>query len=103
MARIIVIVNTNPELLLFLTILYIHFFILLFIINCLHNLFILLIVFTIYLLLIDFLFVFILFPKVLVMDKGAVAEYDSPANLLKNKHSMFSALVADWESGHEVA
>jgi ABC-type multidrug transport system fused ATPase/permease subunit len=35
------------------------------------------------------------------MDKGTVAEYDTPANLLRDKSSMFAALVADWENAHE--
>ena len=36
--------------------------------------------------------------QVLVMDKGTVAEYDSPSNLLAIRDSMFSKLVNDWES-----
>jgi hypothetical protein len=32
------------------------------------------------------------------MDMGTVAEFDSPANLLARKDSMFSALVYDWEN-----
>ena len=36
--------------------------------------------------------------KVTVMDKGHIAEYDSPHNLLANKQSMFFALVENWES-----
>ena len=36
--------------------------------------------------------------QVLVMDMGRVAEYNSPANLLADKDSMFSILVADAES-----
>lgn len=39
-------------------------------------------------------------PKVLVMDQGAVAEFDSPAALLapgRERPSMFADLVAHWE------
>jgi hypothetical protein len=36
--------------------------------------------------------------QVLVMDMGRVAEFNSPANLLADKDSMFSALVADADS-----
>ena len=32
------------------------------------------------------------------MDMGAVAEYDSPSNLLANRDSKFSKLVNDWET-----
>ena len=38
--------------------------------------------------------------KVLVMDDGQVAEFDSPSNLLSNPESMFSSLVAQWEADH---
>jgi ABC-type multidrug transport system fused ATPase/permease subunit len=38
--------------------------------------------------------------KVLVMDAGRVAEYDTPQKLLSNEHSMFAALVANWENSH---
>lgn len=38
--------------------------------------------------------------KVLVMDNGVAAEYDTPQNLLADDRSMFSALVANWESTH---
>ncbi|KAJ1439399.1 pdr transporter [Ochromonadaceae sp. CCMP2298] len=36
--------------------------------------------------------------KVLVMDQGIAAEYDSPANLLADKNSMFYSLVQNWEN-----
>eukprot|EP01041_Mallomonas_annulata_P007311 gene7311-14905_t len=36
--------------------------------------------------------------RVLVMDKGTVKEFDTPANLLADEHSEFSSLVANWES-----
>ena len=36
--------------------------------------------------------------KVLVMDDGVAAEYDTPANLLANPNSMFFALVNNWEN-----
>lgn len=36
--------------------------------------------------------------KVLVMDDGVAAEYDTPANLLADEHSMFHALVTNWEN-----
>lgn len=35
--------------------------------------------------------------KVLVMDNGKAAEYDSPENLLANQTSLFYALVSNWE------
>ncbi len=38
--------------------------------------------------------------KVLVMDDGVAAEYDTPANLLANENSMFYALVNNWEISH---
>lgn len=38
--------------------------------------------------------------KVLVMEQGRAAEYDSPQNLLANDSSMFYALVTDWENSH---
>jgi ABC-type multidrug transport system fused ATPase/permease subunit len=38
--------------------------------------------------------------KVLVMDMGKVAEYDTPSNLLDISDSMFSALVNDWEKSN---
>ena len=38
--------------------------------------------------------------KVLVMDDGVAAEYDTPANLLANENSMFYALVSNWENSH---
>lgn len=38
--------------------------------------------------------------KVLVMDDGMAAEYDTPANLLANENSMFYALVNNWENSH---
>jgi ABC-type multidrug transport system fused ATPase/permease subunit len=36
--------------------------------------------------------------KVMVMDKGRIAEYDTPQKLLANPKSMFYALVQNWES-----
>lgn len=36
--------------------------------------------------------------KVLVMEQGTAAEYDSPQNLLANDQSMFYALVSNWEN-----
>lgn len=33
--------------------------------------------------------------KVLFLDKGAVLEYDSPKNLMKNPKSKFSGLLKD--------
>lgn len=39
--------------------------------------------------------------KVLVMDKGRVGEYDTPANLLKNPSSLFYQLVHNWEKSNE--
>eukprot|EP00600_Ochromonadales_sp_CCMP1393_P017669 CAMPEP_0175031920 /NCGR_PEP_ID=MMETSP0005-20121125/21113_1 /TAXON_ID=420556 /ORGANISM="Ochromonas sp., Strain CCMP1393" /LENGTH=1650 /DNA_ID=CAMNT_0016292283 /DNA_START=12 /DNA_END=4964 /DNA_ORIENTATION=+ len=36
--------------------------------------------------------------KVLVMDQGVAAEYDSPSNLLADDTSMFYSLVSNWES-----
>merc|ERR1711865_659537 len=33
------------------------------------------------------------FDKILVMDKGTVAEYDSPAALLENEDGLFTKLV----------
>ncbi len=38
--------------------------------------------------------------QVLVMHDGQVAEFDTPAALLADEHSMFSALVANWESSN---
>jgi ATP-binding cassette subfamily C (CFTR/MRP) protein 1 len=38
--------------------------------------------------------------KVLVMDKGSVAEYDTPQRLLSNEQSMFFSLVSNWENSH---
>jgi len=38
--------------------------------------------------------------KILVMDAGRVAEFDSPQNLLAKSSSMFSALVMNWESAN---
>lgn len=38
--------------------------------------------------------------KVLVMDAGSVAEFDSPKQLLSTPDSMFAALVANWENSH---
>jgi len=40
------------------------------------------------------------YDKVLVLDKGTVAEYDSPSNLIKNENSIFAEMCrqsADWE------
>ena len=34
--------------------------------------------------------------RILVMDQGQVAEYDSPSNLLKNPTSIFTSLVNKW-------
>jgi ATP-binding cassette subfamily C (CFTR/MRP) protein 1 len=39
--------------------------------------------------------------KVLVMDAGRVAEYDTPANLLAKPTSMFAALVSHWDEESE--
>mmetsp|Transcript_20744 Transcript_20744/g.29812 ORF Transcript_20744/g.29812 Transcript_20744/m.29812 type:complete len:1497 (+) Transcript_20744:45-4535(+) len=36
--------------------------------------------------------------KVMVMDKGKVAEYDTPQKLLANPKSLFYALVENWEA-----
>ena len=36
--------------------------------------------------------------KVMVMDKGKVAEYDTPKALLSNPSSLFFALVQNWET-----
>jgi ATP-binding cassette subfamily C (CFTR/MRP) protein 1 len=36
--------------------------------------------------------------KVLVMDNGVAAEYDTPQNLLADESSMFYALVSNWEN-----
>lgn len=36
--------------------------------------------------------------RVVVMDAGAVLEFDSPANLLSNPSSAFAQLVSSWES-----
>lgn len=33
------------------------------------------------------------FDRIIVMDKGRVAEFDTPANLLRNKDGMFADLV----------
>lgn len=38
--------------------------------------------------------------KVLVMDAGRVAEFDTPHRLLANDQSMFYALVQNWENSH---
>ena len=38
--------------------------------------------------------------KVLVMDAGQAAEFDSPANLLKNDKSLFYSLVNNWENNN---
>jgi len=39
--------------------------------------------------------------KVLVMDEGHVAEFDTPQALLNNESSMFYALVNKWESSNQ--
>lgn len=39
--------------------------------------------------------------KVLVMDNGRAAEYDSPKNLLANAETMFSKLVENWEHANK--
>ena len=39
--------------------------------------------------------------KVMVMDKGRIAEYDTPQKLLSNPKSLFYALVENWESTQE--
>ena len=39
--------------------------------------------------------------KILVMDNGQVAEYDTPSNLLSRSNSMFSALVMNWENSNK--
>ena len=39
--------------------------------------------------------------KVLVMDAGHVAEFDTPQRLLADEASMFHALVTNWENSHE--
>lgn len=36
--------------------------------------------------------------KVLVMDEGRAAEFDSPSNLLADETSMFYSLVSNWEN-----
>ena len=38
--------------------------------------------------------------KVLVMDQGRVAEYDTPSALLSDPRSIFSELVNNWEAGN---
>ena len=38
--------------------------------------------------------------KVLVMDNGCVAEFDTPSKLLENNDSMFSQLVHNWDSSN---
>jgi ABC-type multidrug transport system fused ATPase/permease subunit len=38
--------------------------------------------------------------KVLVMDQGIAAEFDSPTNLLGRQDSLFKALVDDWETSN---
>jgi ABC-type multidrug transport system fused ATPase/permease subunit len=38
----------------------------------------------------------------MVMDKGSIAEFDSPQNLLaRHPPSMFAALVANWDKEAE--
>jgi ABC-type multidrug transport system fused ATPase/permease subunit len=39
--------------------------------------------------------------KVMVMDKGLIAEHDTPQKLLANPKSLFFALVQNWESSQE--
>ena len=36
--------------------------------------------------------------RVLVMDRGVVGEFGTPATLLADSSSMFSSLVANWEN-----
>ncbi len=38
--------------------------------------------------------------KVLVMDKGQVAEFDSPNNLLNQPNSLFASLVESWDKSN---
>ncbi len=38
--------------------------------------------------------------RVLVMSDGLAAEFDSPTKLLEDRGSMFSKLVANWESNN---
>jgi len=38
--------------------------------------------------------------KVLVMDNGAVGEFDTPSHLLADDRSMFYSLVTNWENSH---
>ena len=37
--------------------------------------------------------------RVLVMDKGSLAEFDTPDNLLQNKAGIFTSLVNEWRKG----
>jgi ATP-binding cassette, subfamily C (CFTR/MRP), member 1 len=38
--------------------------------------------------------------KVLVMDDGKAAEFDTPGKLLADEKSMFYSLVSNWENSH---
>lgn len=38
---------------------------------------------------------FFVLSRVLVLDKGLIVEYDSPANLLKKKSSIFYGMAKD--------
>jgi ABC-type multidrug transport system fused ATPase/permease subunit len=40
-----------------------------------------------------FNYVFSVFKRVMVLDKGEIVEFDSPTNLLKNKNSRFYSLA----------
>jgi ATP-binding cassette subfamily C (CFTR/MRP) protein 1 len=35
------------------------------------------------------------YDRIMVMDKGKIAEFDSPKNLLENKSSIFYSMVKD--------
>lgn len=37
--------------------------------------------------------------RVLVMDNGQLAEFDSPSELLKNPNGIFTSLVNEWRRG----
>lgn len=38
--------------------------------------------------------------RILVLDNGCVAEFDTPANLLATPSGLFSSLVTHWRHGH---
>jgi ATP-binding cassette, subfamily C (CFTR/MRP), member 1 len=38
--------------------------------------------------------------KVLVMDKGKMAEFDAPQRLLENKEGIFSSLWKEYQTAH---